>query len=214
MGTSKLKYIGYIYKFTSPSNKVYIGQTTRKYRKCEHASYAKRGNKKPFYKAIRKYGMDNFKYEILIEIKAHTQDKLNVLLDTLERFYIRKYKSTDENFGYNLAVGGRTNRGYHHTQEYKQKLSSIQKGKDMSKAWKKSAELHKGVPRTAEIKDKIRISQKTCKTILQLDLEDNIICVFSSINEAAKQLGCRRYTIQQAINKNYIFNKQFKFKFK
>lgn len=56
---------GVIYKYTSPSNKHYIGQTINEnIRKSHHRiTTAKNGTK--FGNAISKYGLENFSYEIL-----------------------------------------------------------------------------------------------------------------------------------------------------
>lgn len=53
-----------------------------------------------FYNAIECYGWDNFKHEIL-ETNLTNEDA-----DTLEQKYIKKYKSNNPNYGYNLEGGG------------------------------------------------------------------------------------------------------------
>ena len=54
----------FVYKHTSPSNKVYIGitQLNPEYRWNNGKGYIKN---QYFYRAIQKYGWDNFKHEIL-----------------------------------------------------------------------------------------------------------------------------------------------------
>ena len=54
-----------------------------------------------FYDAIQKYGLENFQIEIL-------KDNLNKeSADFWEEYYISKYKSNDEEYGYNIASGGK-----------------------------------------------------------------------------------------------------------
>jgi len=93
---------GIIYKATSPSGKVYIGQTiyTLKYRRRAHIGNS--NNKKhrlynsKFYRAIRKY-KDLIDWEI---IQRAPRDKLNII----ERKEVAKYNSY--RLGYNSDLGG------------------------------------------------------------------------------------------------------------
>ena len=102
-----MSYYGVIYKYTSPSNKVYIGQTynenlrRKDFRKtCE--KYA--GNK--FENARKKYGVDKFTYIVLCRVEANSVQELKLYLNRLERLYIKKYDSITN--GYNISEGGGT----------------------------------------------------------------------------------------------------------
>lgn len=88
-----------VYKYTSPSGKVYIGQTCRslKDRAYEGKGYI---HSTFFYSAIKKYGFENFSCEIL---------KDNLTLEEAnywETYYIAFYKTTDRQYGYNISPGG------------------------------------------------------------------------------------------------------------
>lgn len=90
----------YIYKITCKvNNKVYIGQTTEslKQRFSRHMGYQKNDHDTKFYRAVRKYGVDNFYIEMLD--KAKTKEDL----DTLEEHYIKHYNAIED--GYNTALG-------------------------------------------------------------------------------------------------------------
>lgn len=94
-----------IYKATNKVNKkVYIGQTTKtlEKRKKQHIDRASKNISKcrKFSSAIRKYGADNFTWEILDT--ASTQEELNELEDK----YIKQYDSINRDKGYNLKTGG------------------------------------------------------------------------------------------------------------
>lgn len=100
--------MGIIYCFTNLiNNKKYIGQSIRddNSRYNNHISSYKHDNSQeyssPFHRALRKYGLENFKYEILIE-NINDVDVLN----NLEIFYIKKYNSLIPN-GYNVEPGGK-----------------------------------------------------------------------------------------------------------
>lgn len=93
-----------IYKITNQINgKVYIGQTinTLEHRKQQHLKCAKYGNSRHLYNAMRKYGVENFKFEQIDT--ANSLDDLNYL----ETYYIVKYDSVRS--GYNMSYGGDNN---------------------------------------------------------------------------------------------------------
>lgn len=90
---------GYIYKYTSPSGKSYIGQTIDTLYARAGGPNGKRYNKCPvFYKAIQKYGFGKFEVEILIEAPQSQ-------LDELEKKYIEIFNTQIPN-GYNVSNGG------------------------------------------------------------------------------------------------------------
>lgn len=55
------------------------------------------------YKAMKKYGIENFKWGILEEVE-NKNDRYN--LGELEKKYISEYKSSDKQYGYNNTGGG------------------------------------------------------------------------------------------------------------
>ncbi len=94
-----------IYKITNLLNdKVYIGQSVDiKRRWSNHINYAENKDSKeyntPIHNAIRKYGKDNFKFEIIEECSLEE-------LDQKEQYWIKFYNATNRNLGYNLTKGG------------------------------------------------------------------------------------------------------------
>lgn len=116
---------GIIYKYTSPSGKSYIGQTIHEYiRKQRHKHAAKTGATNKFYRAVRKYGWNNFIYEVLFTINNDDKTRVKQKLDYMERYYIRKFDSYYN--GYNMTEGGEGGSGLH-TEEYKQRMSERMK---------------------------------------------------------------------------------------
>jgi group I intron endonuclease len=89
--------MGIVYKLTSPSGKIYIGQTIRDFNKriMEHCSNSE---KSIISNSINKYGFHNFKCEILF-------DGNNNELNDKEIYYIKFYNSLEPN-GYNVRTGG------------------------------------------------------------------------------------------------------------
>lgn len=102
--------IHYIYKYTNKiNNKQYIGQTNnierRKKQHLQDSFHCHKGHEishnLPFHSAVRKYGIDNFDFEILEIIDTEDWQEVN----NLESEYIKKYNSLVPN-GYNLQAQG------------------------------------------------------------------------------------------------------------
>lgn len=74
-----------------------------------------------FYKAIMKYGWDNFKHE-LVSSSLTKDDAENLEIDL-----IKKLKSNNRKYGYNISNGGNSNGK--HTHETRKKISLSNKGK-------------------------------------------------------------------------------------
>ena len=106
-----MNIIGEIYKITNiQNNKIYIGQTIRpiEYRFNRHINDALNSVLDThFARAIRKYGPQNFKIEVIDN--ADTQDELN----KKEQYWIRYYNSVEEGYNETDAIykcGGNTYR--------------------------------------------------------------------------------------------------------
>ena len=206
--------IGVIYKYTSPSGKVYIGQTiNEKSRKQGH----KKSIDNPkcntrFKRALIKYGYDNFQYEVIIKFNP-TDDLLRLkrVLNKLEERYIKIYNSSHPEFGYNLTTGGESflhseeskekmkENTLNRPEEWREKLSELKKkeleeNKEESYIYKN---LQKGrIPEretirqghSEETKKKMSEVRKNKKSVEQYDLELNLINTFDSIADAARSL--------------------------
>lgn len=100
-----------IYKYTNKLNgHCYIGKSIDiKQRQYNHKSAAFNENARDynsqFHQAIRKYGLENFDYEILYEI--YPEDYSLELINALEKGYIKMYNSYEN--GYNATPGGEEN---------------------------------------------------------------------------------------------------------
>lgn len=106
------------------NNKIYIGRSLnieKRFREHKHVEKAKVPHSYPIARAINKYGIINFEF-IIIEVVT---DYLK--LDERELYWIKYYKSNDPNFGYNIRIDCRTNTGFKHTKETKNKLSILTK---------------------------------------------------------------------------------------
>ena len=94
-----------IYKITNKINgKCYIGQSVniqQRFNRHRTAPFNpnNRSKNSPLYQAIRKYGLENFTFEILCECQKED-------LNEKEKSYIRTYKSHNKKYGYNQTDGG------------------------------------------------------------------------------------------------------------
>ena len=104
-----------IYKIENLVNhKVYIGQSIdieKRYKEHlrsgqpdKYSLKSERDKKCPIHLAMQKYGVENFELTILQECKKEE-------MDDLEIYYIKKYRSLDKKFGYNISPGGQNHVG-------------------------------------------------------------------------------------------------------
>lgn len=105
---------------TSPSGKSYIGQTVRtfneRWSKHKTTALSPEPSCRALAEAIKKYGEDNFKKEILLTCDDEELDKNEIEM-------IAKYNTMSPN-GYNLREGGITTK---YSEESKKKMSETQK---------------------------------------------------------------------------------------
>lgn len=92
---------GYIYKTTNLVNgKIYIGQKhSNKFLGNKYLGSGKR-----FKDAVKHYGEEAFKVELLEEVESKE------LMDEREIYWIAQFNSTDSAVGYNMSKGGNVNR--------------------------------------------------------------------------------------------------------
>ena len=109
-----------IYKHTSPSGYVYIGQTKKKRLHDRWINGAGYTTCTIFYRAIQKYGWDNIKHEILFEGLTKTE------ANRIEIEQIAYYK--ERGISYNITNGGEGCL-VPYTDKRKAKLSKSQKGR-------------------------------------------------------------------------------------
>ena len=122
---------GVIYRYKSPSNKYYIGQTIDEERRRRNFFNINKiyGGPK-IEKARKKYGPENFEYTVLMKVTGDDPEEVKQYLNTLEIGFIRMYDSFKN--GYNMCEGGSSNVGYHHSEEAKKRIGKAHKGKIIS----------------------------------------------------------------------------------
>lgn len=118
-----------IYKVTNTINgKAYIGfDSNWPSRKSVHICEAiTRQNKKyPLYRAIKKYGVDSFTWEIL-----HQSADREHTLNTMEKKFIMEQNTHfRDGHGYNMTYGGEGAFGWVPSQETRERISKAKRGK-------------------------------------------------------------------------------------
>lgn len=148
--------MGYIYKITNNiTNKCYIGETKQnniEVRWNQHKNTIKNGIGCPALKyAVKKYGIENFKFEILLI--CFDEDRYKYEIE-----YIKKYNSQVPN-GYNILGGGPGGgfEGKTHSEETKKRISEYMKQKyiDNPELKKEISERNKILMNSEIIKNKI-----------------------------------------------------------
>ena len=196
---------GIIYRWTNKVNcKKYVGQTIHPEKRYQQHKRGERADSQLIDRAILKYGANNFDYTVLLTIHADTREELRRLLDEAEIASIRleqSYYKTGK--GYNMTWGGMSRGSYNHTEETRQKLSKIMKGKKLSEAAKRNiAEGHKGLKLTELHKAHIQAAHKADMKHVRQCTVDGVLLIaeYESIKAAERKTGINRGGISACIN--------------
>ena len=145
-----------IYKITSPSGKIYIGQSVdidarwKQYRRIDCKKQSR------LYNSFKKYGIEKHKFEIIHICEPNE-------LNELEKYYMNLYNTFNTEYGLNLAMCGVNGVMFnrHHSEETKKKLRkplSKEHVLKLKKAWETrkpaSTETNKKISETLKRKYK------------------------------------------------------------
>jgi len=106
----------------SPSGRVYIGKSVRFGIRLKQHKRRSRKGKTFLYNAVRKHGWSRF-IKLVLEIFPFTVTDKHMSIR--ERHFIKKYRSFERKYGYNLTEGGEGAPGYKHTEEAKKNMQSL-----------------------------------------------------------------------------------------
>jgi group I intron endonuclease len=210
--------MGFIYKITNIiTKKCYIGETKKSNpysRWVEHKRKIEQGIGCPALQcAVKKYGIENFKFEVLII--CFDEDRYKFEIE-----YIKKYNSIAPN-GYNLTKGGEGG-GFHgktHTHDSIKKIFNttkemylnnpdlIKKISERNKILMEDkkrrqhlSEVIKNTDRCVKMRES-KLSFKDCKVkVSQFTFGGDFIKTYDSLKQAEIETGCSRKTISKAIN--------------
>lgn len=143
-----------VYRHTSPNGKIYIGITCGSMTSRAGKNGRRYSGNEHFYRAIQKYGWDNFQHDILYSNLTKEE------ACELETSLIAEYKANQYDFGYNICDGGEGRSGDHQSDDTKKLISVAAK-----EQWKnpiirqRHIESLRGREVTQETRNKIRDSQ-------------------------------------------------------
>ena len=181
-----------IYKITNLKNqKVYIGQTNnfdarmRNHKSCAFNPKAKEYGLHLYY-AIRKYGWNNFKHNIIASNLGERTAK-NMEKDLIA---FNKAKGTS----YNITDGGEGYLGNTHvpSEETRKLWSEQRRGRKLSKEWKeKISKSLKNKEFSIEHQRRagLALKQKKAIRVNQYTLDGKYITTYESIKDAARSIG-------------------------
>lgn len=171
------------------NGKLYIGQSVDVERRWKdhknNSNYVYMNNH--LYSGIRKYGLDNFTFEVIVECDENMLDKFEIGI-------IQLYDTTNPKKGYNKALGGSYGK---HSDETKAKMTKSRKGKTQSDETKKKISISlKGKPRSDETKKKMSESK-----IKQYQYQGNI---YNGLHELADFLVIKYKNLVNKISRKQI----------
>ena len=161
------KYFVYIHT-NNTNNKKYIGITKQTPERRWKNGYGYR-IQKHFYRAIEKYGWDNFSHQVF---EVDTESEMYYL----EKYLISYYNTTNPILGYNKSKGGEKScLGVKRSNEFRIKDSITHKGKINSEETRKR--ISQGL-RTSEKRNYLKVK------IVQLTLDGVPVKEWNSITDA------------------------------
>jgi len=176
----------FVYKHTFPNNKVYIGITQQQPEKRWKNGLGYDSHQKIMKRAIKKYGWNNIKHEILFQdLSKDEACKKEIEL-------IAFYDSTNKEKGYNVSQGGEGTIGVKPNETSKQKNRIAHLGKKASlETRKKISDSNKGkhnIKKTEEQKRKI--SKATKKAMQDIRLRKKLSILAQNRKNNSKKVIC------------------------
>lgn len=214
-----------IYKITSPSGAVYIGQSWNIKGRFWRYGDKTKWDKQPVLSAsFKKHGLKAHKFEVVTILP---NDVSQIVLDNYECFYIDLYKQVVAKI---MNVRGGGSRGKH-SENSKEKIRNtltgrkrppevIEKLKEAALEYRKKGDwiegcrrgglAHKGKITSETAKYNLKMAQPTRTPILVLNKRGEIIGFYLSQIDASKKLNIWQADVSQSIIKDkYV--KRFKF---
>lgn len=187
-----------IYKITSPSNKIYIGQSVDIENRFKEYNRLHCKGQVKLYNSFIKYQVQNHIFEILEICKLED-------LNNKERYYQDLYDSASKN-GLNCTLTKSDDKSGKQSEETKLKISLINKGKKRTdEVKKKISEKSKGRIVSKDSRIKARINNKYSKLILDV----NTGIFYYSLTELCLLYNLSIATMSRKFNNKYQNDTQF-----
>jgi len=185
--------LGFIYKITSPSNKIYIGQTIHLKKRINKYKNLNCSRQTKIYNSIIKYGFDNHDFEVICKSPIE-------YLNKLERHFQLKYDCL--NNGLNCVLTNAGDNKMVLSDETKNKIRKSSLGKKMSlESRKKMSESKKGV-------NKLFKNHKSIKIISRNNVTDEVF--ISNLSGTCKYFGVDRELINSRLKDTVVNPRKLK----
>lgn len=204
--------MAYIYKITNCINqKSYIGKTMNtieeRFKEHQRDSHKEKNENRPLYSAFNKYRIENFSIEELEKCSADVASER-------EKYWIEKYGTFK--CGYNATTGGDGKPYIDYdlvVKTYNKLQSQIEVARILNIHEDSVHNILK--EKQIEILTSSEVNKiKKSKEVGQFDLNDNLINVFPSINEASRKVkGSLKGGISNVCNGKRKTHNGFKWKF-
>jgi group I intron endonuclease len=207
-----------IYKITSPSDKIYIGQSRNINKRKKEYRYLNCKHQTKLYYSLKKYGWEQHIFEIIEECSLEQ-------LNEREIYWINTYNTVKN--GLNLREGGSKGTLSEETKQKMRKpkcegtgdkISKSSRGVSRNKGRQQSEEERK---KRSQIKKGTKLSQSHIENIKKNKINKNtkpILCIndqkeFDSIKNAAKYYKLNTASIDNILSGRAISTKKDKLKF-
>lgn len=199
-----------IYKITSPSDKVYIGQSINIEKRFSRYEKLDCESQTILYRSLKKYGPKNHTFEI---IELCTDNQLN----KRERYYQDIYNVIESN-GLNCQLTTTASKSGKHSEETKKKMSISQTGRKHTEESKrkmriacigrrpsKEAVENSRIARIGKSYSFGLIRSEETKKKISIAKSKKVICImgskfFTNAREAAISLGMSRSALMRRLN--------------
>ena len=193
-------YKVYIHKF--PNGKAYIG-ITRQEPKIRWGGGNGYVRNEYMHRAIKKYGWENIEHIILFDGLSE-EDACEI-----EKSLIKKYRTNEKEFGYNIESGGQCS---NLSESTKQKLREAHIGKSASEETREKMRasrnrfLSENPDEYKKTMDNMMLAIEKAaelkrKPVIQYDLDGNFLAVWNSTREVERVLGIQHSHIAKCCNK-------------
>ena len=223
-----------IYMYIFPNGKRYIGATSQTLSGRQGKDFQRYKGCTKLYNAINEFGKDNIVQKIIIE-KEMTAEEAS----ELEHYYINKYHSDNELYGYNTCSGGEGLSKRNISDERREFLRNQMKELAHNNAGKVASEETRLKQRNAKLGKKtgpmseeqkrkiseansaknmseethIRRSKSKQKQVIATEKTTGEIIIFDSVDDAAEYFGVKSSSVSRWIygKRNPTNNYTFKF---
>lgn len=187
-----------IYKITSPSGRVYIGQSWDIKKRWRDYGWNRCTKQIKLYNSFLKYGVQNHKFQVIIELLGDVEQ---MILDIYEQFYMDFHRKT------NISLLNIREAGSHgkYSEETKFKMRKPKVSPKQKEHQRKFVE----ISRTGEIRQRATYNTKefyknnsysNLVTFYQYTIDSELVAEWTGLNIAAKALNIQMGNLSKAVN--------------